>query len=627
MKAEKTPLQIKFDEWETANEQLGEKNTYLFKRGISLNTQRKFGVGFKRNWSSEAATLNAYANGKEPIKSDRCIIPTSANSYIARAIDPNTPKEYKVIKTGAVHILKLKESLEEAKETQKPIFIVEGEIDAMSIYEVGGLAIGLGGVGNIKRLTNELKDVLTAPYPTFICALDNDQAGQKSNVELAAALKSLGIHAIKASLFKCNYSIVEAYNNTQAIKEADPANLFLKDDFKTWLADVNNKELTKNYAKDVNDCLVRDPEELVNWLALNEEQLKITLDKETKEYSEAEGDYFDLYITGKTQETYATPTGFNQLDELLGGGLQNRVYGIGAVSSLGKSTLILQMAVNIARSGRHVLFFALEMNRTELYNKILSLLTLTEQKSTIDYARCRTQQQVANEIKAQKGLTSLLVNTFRYNILKYLHIIDFEKRPDIAEINGKIETFKRCMRAPSPVIFLDYLQLLKAPEEFAKCTDKQIVDENMFQIKQISQSEKLPIVFVSSFSRANYTEEASTSSFKESGAIEYDSDVIITLQLAVIRDSEYMMLKSTESSAKRRKIAEALKGTEIAPDVTVRHLILQIQKNRSGRLGGGYLEYIPKYNHFKEIDELPKLTPKQETATNIAPITAPEDDL
>ena len=38
----------------------------------------------------------------------------------------------------------------------QPISIVEGEIDALSIMEVGGVAVGLGSTGNAKKLVNML---------------------------------------------------------------------------------------------------------------------------------------------------------------------------------------------------------------------------------------------------------------------------------------------------------------------------------------------------------------------------------------------------------------------------------------------------------------------------------------
>ena len=53
-------------------------------------------------------------------------------------------------------------------------------------------------------------------------------------------------------------------------------------------------------------------------------------------------------------------TGFNQLDELLNGGIYNgRLYIVGAESGLGKTTFLLQIAENIARNNKPVIFYCL----------------------------------------------------------------------------------------------------------------------------------------------------------------------------------------------------------------------------------------------------------------------------
>ena len=78
----------------------------------------------------------------------------------------------------------------------------------------------------------------------------------------------------------------------------------------------------------------------------------------------------------RNREGRAIPTGFENLDEKFDGGLYPGLYFIGANSSLGKTTLILQIADNIAESGHGVLVFSLEMSRNELIAKSLSRMSL-----------------------------------------------------------------------------------------------------------------------------------------------------------------------------------------------------------------------------------------------------------
>jgi replicative DNA helicase len=67
-----------------------------------------------------------------------------------------------------------------------------------------------------------------------------------------------------------------------------------------------------------------------------------------------------------------TPTGFQQLDAGLGGGLSSGLHCLGAVSSLGKSTFALQMADSMALRGCGVIYYSLEMSSGDINAKSIS---------------------------------------------------------------------------------------------------------------------------------------------------------------------------------------------------------------------------------------------------------------
>src|SRR5699024_976856 len=66
------------------------------------------------------------------------------------------------------------------------------------------------------------------------------------------------------------------------------------------------------------------------------------------------------------------PTGFKQLDEILDGGIREGLHVLGAISSLGKTTLAMQIADQIAQYGEDVLIFSLETGTNELIAKSVS---------------------------------------------------------------------------------------------------------------------------------------------------------------------------------------------------------------------------------------------------------------
>ena len=90
-------------------------------------------------------------------------------------------------------------------------------------------------------------------------------------------------------------------------------------------------------------------------------------------------------------------TGFYQFDRLAGG-LYPGLYVIGAISSLGKTTFVQQLADNVAAAGKPVLFFSLEMSMLELASKSISRKT-----AQLDYANA------VSSLKIRAGVTSRLV--------------------------------------------------------------------------------------------------------------------------------------------------------------------------------------------------------------------------
>jgi replicative DNA helicase len=131
----------------------------------------------------------------------------------------------------------------------------------------------------------------------------------------------------------------------------------------------------------------------------------------------------------------------------------------------------------------------------------------------------------------------------------------------------------------TPVVIIDYLQILAPYSE--RATDKQNTDKAVMELKRISRDYKTPVICISSFNRANYKEAVTMEAFKESGAIEYSSDVLIGLQLKGAGEKNF-----DANEAKRKD---------------PREIELVILKNRNGRTGGKIIfNYYPLFNYFRE---------------------------
>jgi replicative DNA helicase len=444
--------------------------------------------------------------------SERIIIPTSKKSYIARATDEKTNSNYKAIKVGNVHIFNSKILSEEGNE---PIFVAEGEIDALSIIEVGSKAIGLGGTSNICLLEREINK----KRPLILC-LDNDEAGKKASKKIEENLKKKGIPFINVS-------------NTIPSGIKDPNEMLMKDKEALKIAVENSKLQLKETL----------------------EEKKVMLEKEIDEMSclPLTKHLRDMENNAKIS---SIDTGFEGFNNVLGGGLKGgRLYAIGAISSLGKTTFVLQVLDNVAKSGNPVLFFSLEMSKTELISKSLSRESFKfckEEKK--DYKLSKTASEIFGSCtKLNEAQGEVFLNAVK-EYTKYagnIYINEGIENIGVKQIRETLVKFVSCKKV-NPMVVVDYMQMLSPYDKYF--SDKQNMDKNVLELKRISRDYKVPVIAISSFNRESYLNEVSFESFKESGGIEYSVDVLIGLQLKVdLTDPS----RANEKDKKRREINEA----------------------------------------------------------------------
>lgn len=144
---------------------------YLTKRGISFDTQRKFHCGYTPNFMYKG-------NQTTPA----IIIPTSNTSFMWRSTIENIKQ-----KRGTAHIFN------PIALTTPYCFVVEGEIDCMSVDECGFSCIGLGSTSNIRKIFN-----YDTSKTVLIIAMDNDKTGCKATTELEKLCKQNKLPYIKA---------------------------------------------------------------------------------------------------------------------------------------------------------------------------------------------------------------------------------------------------------------------------------------------------------------------------------------------------------------------------------------------------------------------------------------------
>ncbi|KYF33321.1 Replicative DNA helicase [Streptococcus mitis] len=281
------------------------------------------------------------------------------------------------------------------------------------------------------------------------------------------------------------------------------------------------------------------------------------------------------------------PTGFKLLDETLNGGIKQGLYAIGAISSLGKTTLVHQIADNLAKDGHDVLFFSLEMDKSQMLSKSLSRLSYQiaeeEGRNTDKFALCHSDIVQAYKLKGkQVEMLDTAVDLYKAN---YARNIRYEYGAKSGEEIARVVDNHIKYTEKKPIVIVDFLQYVKGTKQDARMA----TNENVAILKDLVVKHGIPVILISSFNRSSYKTQASMESFKESGEIEYISDVLIGLQLKDCQgDADGIQTKIDEAKAK-----------------PIRSVELKLLKQRDGIATKTIdFEYKPRFNYFKEIGEV-----------------------
>ncbi len=214
-------------------------------------------------------------------------------------------------------------------------------------------------------------------------------------------------------------------------------------------------------------------------------------------------------------------TGYNDLDEILGGMRDGELLVLAARPSMGKTTLGLNIALNVAaplqaasEDSRGVLIFSLEMNQQQLVRNMLSVA------SGVDGHRIRRNYLDDKDWTAlsEHGLGRL------GDAPIYL-----DDSPSIGplEIGAKARRMQRSHDVG--LIIVDYLQLVRGPRVDSR---EQQVSSISRSLKAIARELSVPLIAVAQLNRKaadRGDNRPMLSDLRESGAIEQDADVVMLL--------------------------------------------------------------------------------------------------
>lgn len=223
----------------------------------------------------------------------------------------------------------------------------------------------------------------------------------------------------------------------------------------------------------------------------------------------SEVDYL-LSLTEGGEREQVTLTGFNQVDLLLGGLKPGEMYTIAARPSIGKTAFATNIATNIAKQNKPVMFFSLEMGRKQLIRRVLS------SETGIPYRML--------EIGYLKDEQKDRLRAARDRMRTVPLIIDDNSTQTLAGIRTKAR--RQMARSGLSLIIVDYLQMA------CKRDDYEEISAWSRGLRSIGKDLGVAIMPISQLSRQIEYRDNSTpmlADLRGSGQIEQDSDVVAFL--------------------------------------------------------------------------------------------------
>ena len=583
---EKEQIEIHKKLFNQAKQNRNKAIDYLVSRGISKEYAETLNnIGYYH------FTLDIAKETKAPVffydKTDKTnnvfIVEYAENCYMQRFI--NRSGSYKNLNPKGIKTNIYNADILKSAEV---VFVVEGFFDSLSINSLGYNAIALNSTNNKNKLIDYVKLHQKEISKDLIIILlgDNDaesNAGQECNNYLLDKLKDLGI--------------------------------------KTY---IKTEILQKESVKDMNELLIKDAEKAKEVIKKAVEEVKQE-EKERKEsfYIEYKRNSEDTNRV-KIQNDYESidnqfdridnrqrehiKTGFEQFDDAINRGLKTGLYIIGAKAGTGKTAFILQVSDYIARTqNKKVLFFSLEQGRNALFNRRIARLTFEQLKA-------KTKEEIKNGRQYQEPDAEDFKYVADFQAVEFYGEDFKENEKRNRNIYNAIETFKTyaknvftidniytveeikkvvmsCINSNvKPVIFIDYLQILKPSNkpEVNKYEERQIINLCITELKELSIKENLTIFLVSSLNRQN--KEIEMKSYSGSSGIEFNAEFAGTLQI------DRKFYKASNEEEERIKVQEVMKESHY------KRLKLSILKQKDGISGIdiNFKLYAPYY-YFEEV--------------------------
>lgn len=261
-----------------------------------------------------------------------------------------------------------------------------------------------------------------------------------------------------------------------------------------------------------------------------------------------------------SHELTGVPTGLADLDKVLNGLQQSDLIFLAARPSMGKTALALSIAVNAAKKQKSVALFSLEMSKSQIGTRILSLM------SDVPVIKIATGNLNGNDIDA--------LGYAKQDIDDLPLFVDETSTMTVGAIRAKAKKFQR--EHGLDLIVIDYIQLMVGDRDNPNRVQE--VSQISRSLKAMAKYLNVPVLVLSQLNRQaemRADKRPQLSDLRESGSLEQDADIVMFLY----RDEYYYREESD------------------TPDIAE----LNIAKNRNGATGTVRLHFTKATTAFKDL--------------------------
>jgi len=439
--------------------------------------------------------------------------------------------------------------LEIARERRQLLTLTEGEVDAASLLEAYGPNHPVIGCSGGQLPTDWPQRIATAGVDVLILS-DDDAPGRQKARELQERINS---HAGAGRILTATLAPHKDAN--AALQALGPAGLIEAVEAAHQAARAAS---ISDYAYVTSSML---------------EELDARADRKHAHYT----------------------TGLSALDALLGGGYLEGLHLLGGLTGSGKTSLALSIAAHNASEGRHVLYVSYEQSKLELWGRIANRVTGVPRGAMKSgrYTTPAGQERTSAVLRASDKWSELQELAQRLLIVQGGDALSRQQGAwSIAALADTARAVTDAQGAP-PLIILDYLQRIPAPEEHRIRDVRERVGAvaGMLQTT-LGRDLSAPILALSSVGRASYNPEAFAklpaeerlAAFKEAGELEYTSYTALVL---------YSL-----PEAKRGAIMQPHMTVSGRPAFTPR--ALDLVKNREGNTGRLAVKWHPERDEWQD---------------------------